>query len=167
MYHDRGNDAWRQALARVLHLCGVEAVLNTPHALLEESVQLGDGVLVSEGIIERDVLEEPLDMLLEKLFDFSVIEAGVDEESADVGLNHVSKVFWRVLSMQPEIARELCLGLALSKRFFLAVLLCFFKFEDVVNNAVRDYRLLMLQVFVEAKLYAEEIGRASCRERVF
>lgn len=47
------------------------------------------GVVVGKGVVDGHVFEEPSDVAVEEAFDFFVVEFGVDEDGADIGLDYV------------------------------------------------------------------------------
>lgn len=46
-------------------------------------------MVVGKGVVDGHVFEEPSDVGVEEAFDFFVVEFGVDENGADVGLDYV------------------------------------------------------------------------------
>ncbi len=47
------------------------------------------GVVVGKGVVDGHIFEEPSDVGVEEAFDFFVVEFGVDENGADVGLDYI------------------------------------------------------------------------------
>lgn len=54
------------------------------------------GMIVGKAIVYAHVFEEPLDMVPEEAFDLPVVEFGVNENSADVGLDDIRKALNKV-----------------------------------------------------------------------
>ena len=49
------------------------------------------GVVVGIGVIDVHVLKEPFDVVVEEALNFSIIEFGVNEESANVRLDDIGE----------------------------------------------------------------------------
>lgn len=48
-------------------------------------------VIVSKGIVDGHVLEEPADVVIEEAFDFGVVELRVDEDGTEISFYNVGE----------------------------------------------------------------------------
>lgn len=54
------------------------------------------GMVVGEGVVDGHVVEEGQQMRVEEALDFSVVEAAIDEDGAEVGLDYIRKTLYEV-----------------------------------------------------------------------